>query len=150
MNETADRCSWCGWVGDLIAGERVRPINPQVDLPHLVRHCPECKQAMLDVAWPDKVVRRKAREHTRRFRKPLWVVVYPVVCAWCGSTNTEPYEVNATIANPVSTRFKYDIYRCNYCQRPSAISYLGEIRTHRADQDRQYTALWYLDPPEAE
>jgi hypothetical protein len=148
MTENTTGCLWCAYRGPLLAGETVAVANPQVSLPHDLRRCPECHEAMLDVRWPDRVVRRKAREHSRRFRKSLWVVVYPVLCAWCGSDNTEAYEINATIANPISERFKYDIYRCRACQRPNAASYLGEIHVHRADQDREYTSLWYLDPPE--
>lgn len=142
------QCLWCGYAGALQAGAAVAPVNPQVNLPHDVRTCPECAEIMLDVRWPDRVVRRKARAQARRFRKPLWVVIYPVRCAWCSSADTEPYEINATVANPISERFKYDIYRCSTCARPTAISYMGEIIVHRADQDQQFTALWYLDLPE--
>ncbi len=101
---------------------------------------------MLDVRWPDRVVRRKAREYKRRLRKAQWVVIYPVRCSWCDSERVTAYEINATVANPISERFKYDIYACEDCQRPTAISYMGEIHVHRADQDRKYPALWYLDP----
>ena len=144
--EQAKGCLWCGYAGPLQVGETVRAVNPQVDLPHQVKRCPQCQEVLLDVTWSDKVVRRKGREEPRRFRKSLWVVIYPVVCAWCGSANTDAYEINATIANPLSERFKYDIYRCLDCTRPLAASYIGELRVHRADQDRTYLALWYLDP----
>jgi hypothetical protein len=140
-------CLWCGHHGPLQAGDLVPVVNPQISINHRVQRCPECREAMLDAQWPDRVARYKGREHPRRFRRSLWVIIYPVACAWCQSTNLDAYEINATIANPVSDRFKYDIYRCNICRRPSAVSYLGEVHTHRADQDRTYPSLWYLDPP---
>ncbi|HEY1014985.1 MAG TPA: hypothetical protein VGE07_19915 [Herpetosiphonaceae bacterium] len=143
--EQPKTCLWCGYEGPMQVGEAVRVVNPQIDLPHQIKRCPQCKELMLDVRWPDRTVRRKGREYPRRFRKSLWVVIYPVTCPWCGGANTEAYDINATIANPVSERFKYDIYRCLDCQRPVAISYLGEIRVHRADQDKKYPDLWYLD-----
>lgn len=149
MSEKATGCLWCAYVGPLLVGEPVQVVNPQVSLSHELRRCPECQEMMLDVRWPDRVVRYKTREYTRRFRKSLWVVLYPVRCAWCGSDQTDAYEINATIANPISERFKYDIYRCLACNRPNAASYLGEIHVHRAEQDRRYLALWYLDPAAA-
>jgi hypothetical protein len=147
MTNPTQGCLWCDYPGPLLVGDSVTPVNPQVSLLHEVRRCPECHEAMLDIRWPDHVVRRKAREYKRRFRRPLWVVLYPVPCAWCGSANTDAYEINATVANPISTRFKYDIYRCLECRRPNAVSYLGEIHVHRADQDREFLTLWHLDPP---
>lgn len=147
MSEQQQQCLWCGSSAPLRAGGNVIPVNPQISLPHEIRWCSVCGEAMLDIRWPERVVRRKAREEKRRFRKSLWVVIYPVRCSWCNSSNTEAYEINATIANPMSERLKYDIYRCMDCSRPSAISYLGDIIVHQADQDRRYPSLWYLDPP---
>lgn len=146
MHEKPEGCLWCEYRGPVLAGDIITVVNPQVTLPHELRRCPTCREAMVDIRWPDRIVRRKVRESPRRFRRSLWVVVYPVECAWCGSHNTDAYEVNATVSNPVSTRFKYDIYRCLDCQRPNAISYLGEVYVHRADQDKEFFSLWHLDP----
>ena len=145
-NEKTQSCLWCDYAGPLLVGETVIPVNPQVSLPHEIRRCPQCNEPMFNIRWPDHVARRKAREYKRRFRRSLWVVLYPVKCPWCNSHNTDAYEINATVSNPISTRFKYDIYRCLGCERPSAVSYLGEIHIHRADQDREFHILWHLDP----
>lgn len=148
MSETTEQCLWCGYAGPLEGEQPISVVNPQLDLRHLLRRCPQCSEYLVDVIWPGRTLRRKVQEYRRRFRRSLWVVVYPVACQWCESTNTEPYEINATIANPVSERFRYDIYRCNYCRRPTAISYLGEIHAYRARQDELYSALWYLEVEE--
>ncbi len=145
MLEKPNQCAWCHVEGTMLAGPEVSVVNPQVTLPHELRRCPECHEWMVDVIWHDRVIRHKVREHPRRFRKSQWVVIYPVTCVWCGSTNTEAYEINATIANPISTRFKYDIYRCLYCKQPNAVSYLGEVHVHKTRQDKDYITLWYLE-----
>lgn len=147
MIEQQQQCLWCGSNAPLRAGGSVTPINPQLSMPHDLRFCTTCGEAMLDIRLPDRTIRRKAREQKRRFRKSIWVIIYPIRCSWCNSSNTDAYEINATIANPISERLKYDIYRCEDCGKPSAISYLGEVIVHRADQDQRYLALWYLDPP---
>ena len=139
------QCLWCGYTGSLLAGPTVTPVNPQLSLPHHVRHCPRCQEAMLDVDLPNRTVRRKGQEYKRRFRRSIWVVIYPISCAWCSSTATEAYDINATIANPLSSRLKYDIYRCTACENPTAISYLGEIAVYQARQDFEFPSLWYLE-----
>jgi hypothetical protein len=144
-SDLEEGCLWCGDVGPLEQLEQVQVVNPQLDLPHLLRRCGACGEHQVDVRWPGRTVRRKVQRYERRFRKPLWIVVYPLECRWCESTNVELYEVNATIANPVSMRFRYDIYRCGYCRRPTAISYLGEINAYRVRQDELYAAMWYLE-----
>ena len=144
MNEHRS-CLWCNYSGSLLAGATVTPINPQLTVPHHIRICPRCNQAMLDMDIPGRTIRRKAQEYKRRFRRSLWVVIYPIKCGWCSSTDTEAYDINATIANPLSSRLKYDVYRCNACENPSIISYLGEISVYRGRQDFEFPSLWYIE-----
>jgi len=114
---------------------------------HAVGRCPQCDKTTALAQWGRDVrFTYKVLEYKRLFRRSTWVAVYDVICAWCGSKATEPIEINVTVANPVSERFRYDLYLCQTCNKVTAISYLGEVRTHCAVRDDIYPALWYLDP----
>lgn len=141
-------CAWCGYTAGLERMyDHVHVVNAQVSMEHVVDRCPSCTQYTASATWGRGVqFVYKVLEYKRRFRRSAWVAVYPVACAWCGSSATEPSEINVTVANPVSQRFRYDLYLCNYCKAMTAISYLGEIRSHRAERDVTYHTLWYLDP----
>lgn len=143
-------CAWCGYNAGLQpVSEHVHLVNAQLSMEHRIERCPQCEQPTASAVWGrGNPFVYKALEYKRRFRRSSWVVVYPVVCAWCDSTATEPEEINVTVGNPVSQRFKYDLYHCAYCKQKTAISYLGEVRAHRATQDEQYRAMWYLDEDE--
>ncbi len=144
----AIRCEWCSFADGLaVVGEHVHLTNAQVAMEHVVGRCLECGQTTALAQWGrDLRFSYKAIEYKRMFRRSTWVAVYNVICAWCGSKATEPAEINVTVANPVSERFRYDLYGCQTCNKATAISYLGEVRTHCAERDDVYRALWYLDP----
>jgi Zn finger protein HypA/HybF involved in hydrogenase expression len=142
------QCAWCGYGGGLDpVSEHVHISNAQVTMQHVIGRCPECEKTTAFARWGQNIqFHYKVLEYKRRFRRSTWVAVYNVECAWCKARSTEPSEINITVANPVSERFKYDLYRCELCHNMTAISYLGEIRRHRAVRDEVYRALWYLDP----
>jgi hypothetical protein len=144
----ATQCKWCGYAGALQSvSDHVHISNAQVSMQHAVWRCPECSQTTAVAQWGrDLQFSYKVLEYKRLFRRSTWVAVYDVICAWCGSKATEPAEVNVTVANPVSQRFRYDLYGCRACGKATAISYLGEIHTHCAERDDVYRSLWYLDP----
>jgi hypothetical protein len=140
-------CQWCGFDSMTLVGEHVHLVNAQVSMEHTVTRCDMCGKHSAAAQWGKAVeFSYRAIEYKRRFRASRWVAVYPVECATCGSPHTEPAEINITVANPVSERFRYDLYVCTDCQAPTAISYLGQIRAHRAERDTTYASLWYLDP----
>ncbi|GAC1637156.1 MAG: hypothetical protein NVS4B8_01620 [Herpetosiphon sp.] len=141
-------CAWCGYNAGLErVSDHIHIVNAQVSMEHVVDRCPECERFTASATWGRGLqFTYKVLEYRRRFRRSNWVAVYPVACTWCGSSATEALEINITVANPVSQRFKYDLYGCTYCKKMSAISYLGEVRPHQAVQDRTYSSLWYLDP----
>jgi hypothetical protein len=141
-------CAWCGFKDGLeIIGEHVHISNAQVTMEHAIGRCPACERTTALAHWGrDTRFTYKVLEYKRLFRRSNWVAVYNVVCAWCGSKATDPAEINVTVANPVSERFRYDLYVCQTCSKATAISYLGEVRTHCAVRDDIYRALWYLDP----
>jgi hypothetical protein len=141
-------CEWCGNNNGLaMVGEHVHVINAQVAMEHRVGRCTNCDKTTALAQWGrDLRFTYKVVEYKRLFRRSTWVAVYNVICAWCGSKATDPAEINVTVANPVSERFRYDLYACATCGKATAISYLGEVRTHCAEQDEVYPALWYLDP----
>jgi transposase len=127
--------------------EHVHISNAQVTMQHAVGRCPHCGKTTAFARWGQNVqFHYKVLEYKQRFRRSKWVAVYEVPCAWCNARTTEPSEINITVANPVSERFRYDLYHCELCNNMTAISYLGEIRRHRAMRDDVYRALWYLDP----
>ena len=143
-------CQWCGFAELEPISEHVHLMNAQVSMEHAVWRCNMCGQYTAAAHWGKNVqFAYRALEYKRRFRSSRWVAVYAVQCATCGSPRTEPAEINVTVANPVSERFRYDLYVCNDCQAPTAISYLGQVRAHRAERDTTYRSLWYLDPDQA-
>ena len=141
-------CAWCGYADGLtMRSEHVHISNAQVAMQHGVGLCPECSRMTALARWGrDLRFSYKVLEYKRMLRRSTWVAVYDVICAWCGSKATDPAEINVTVANPVSERFRYDLYACQTCGKETAISYLGEVRTHCAVRDDVYPALWYLDP----
>ena len=140
-------CEWCGFERLELVGEHVHLMNAQVSMAHTIGRCTVCDRFTAAAHWGKGVqFTYRALEYKRRFRSSRWVAVYAVQCATCGSPRTEPVEINVTVANPVSERFRYDLYLCNDCQAATAISYLGQVRAHRAERDTTYAALWYLDP----
>lgn len=141
------RCQWCDFAGLQVVSEHVHLANPQASMEHTVVRCDMCGRFSAAARWGAGVhFAYRALEYKRRFRSSRWVAVYAVQCAACGSPRTEPAEINVTVANPVSERFRYDLYVCSDCQAPTAISYLGQVRAHRAERDPTYASLWYLDP----
>jgi uncharacterized protein with PIN domain len=145
---TSLHCKWCGHPGPLVSvSDHVHISNAQVAMQHMVWRCPECKQKTATAQWGrDLRFVYKVVEYKRFLRRSTWIAIYDVICAWCGSKATDPAEINVTVANPVSERFRYDLYSCATCEKATAISYLGELRTHCAVRDEVYRALWYLDP----
>jgi hypothetical protein len=143
-------CKWCDFEGELdLVSEHVHISNAQVTMEHVVNRCPRCGEATASAQWGRNVqFVYKVMEYKRWLRRSTWVAIYDVTCAWCDAETTEPAEINITAANPVSQRFRYDLYHCERCNKPTAISYLGEIRRHRAVRDDIYSSLWYLDPDE--
>ena len=141
------RCEWCGAEQLEMVSEHVHLMNAQVSMAHAIGHCTVCDRFTAIAQWGKGVeFAYRALEYKRRFRSSRWVAMYAVQCATCGSPRTEPAEINVTVANPVSERFRYDLYVCNECQAATAISYLGQVRAHRAERDTTYRSLWYLDP----
>jgi hypothetical protein len=140
-------CQWCNCNALELLAEHIHLMNPQVSMAHSIGCCTSCGKFTAVAVWgTDVQFAYRALEYKRRFRGSRWVAIYPVQCATCGSPVTEPAEINVTVANPVSERFRYDLYVCRDCQAATAISYLGQVRSHRAERDRTYRSLWYLDP----
>lgn len=143
-------CAWCGFERLTAIGEHVHIPNAPVSMEHTIDRCDMCGKYTAAARWGSAVhFAYRVLEYKRRFRSSRWVAVYAVVCATCGSPRTEPVEINVTVANPVSERFRYDLYVCDDCQAPTAISYLGQVRAHRAERDPVYASLWYLDPDQS-
>lgn len=142
------RCAWCEYADGLEpVGEHVHISNAQVTMQHVVGRCPDCEKTTAFARWGQSIqFRYKVLEYKRRFFRSTWVAIYDIPCVWCKARTTEPREINITVANPVSERFKYDLYQCELCNNMTAISYLGEIHRHRAVRDEVYRALWHLDP----
>jgi hypothetical protein len=140
-------CQWCNSNQLELLTEHVHLTNAQVSVEHSIGRCAACEKFTAFALWGKEArFAYRALEYKRRFRASNWVAVYPVQCATCGSPRTEPAEINVTVANPVSQRFRYDLYVCNDCHAATALSYLGQLSTHRAERDTTYRSLWYLDP----
>jgi hypothetical protein len=140
-------CQWCNSDQLEVLAEHVHLMNAQVSMEHTIGCCAACGKYTAVALWgKDARFAYRTLEYKRRFRSSNWVAVYPVQCATCGSPRTEPAEINVTVANPVSQRFRYDLYVCADCQAATAISYLGQVSAHRAERDSTYRSLWYLDP----
>ncbi|HNP88126.1 MAG TPA: hypothetical protein PKK78_18455 [Kouleothrix sp.] len=145
--ESLQACCWCGAEdsSDLIDFD-VQVANAQVDFDHAIYRCSVCTKLSATAQWGSQKFAYKALEYPRTLRKPIYVLVYDIACAWCGRSDAiEPADVNATIGNPASARHRYDIYACNACQRYTAVSYLGQVFTYPATQDTRYPSMYYLE-----
>ena len=144
-------CQWCHNDQLELLAEHIHLMNAQVSMEHTIKVCKACGKYTAVATWGREAqFAYRAIEYKRRFRSSNWVAVYPVQCASCGSPRTEPAEINVTVANPVSQRFRYDLYVCDVCHAATALSYLGQLSTHRAKRDNIYRSLWYLDPEDDE
>jgi len=120
-------------------------MNAQVEVNHTLYTCATCRGLSLVAWWANQPFAYRAVERRRLLRPSVCIAIYAVACAWCGRADQmEPQEINATLANPISTRHRYDIYGCYACQRYTAVSYSGEVCTYPATQDTQYQTLYYL------
>jgi hypothetical protein len=140
-------CQWCGQHNDLaLVDYAIKVANPQVEFDHNIHRCGACAKLTAEARWGKQHFLYKALEYPRAFRAPLYVLVYPIACAWCTRADmVEPEEINATIANPASQRHHYDIYACHACDRYTAVSYLGQVFAYPATQDDRYHSLYYLE-----
>jgi hypothetical protein len=140
-------CHWCGEENELeLADYDVDVANRQVDFEHKIYRCAACGKLTAEARWGNQRFGYRALEYARAFRRPTYVLVYEVGCAWCGRSDMiEPAEINATIGNPASQRHHYDIYACHACDRYTAISYLGQIFAYPATQDDRYPSMFYLE-----
>lgn len=138
-------CQWCGSNEVTPTKNGVKVDNAQIEIPHVPYTCGECQKLTLVAAWSNRSYSYRGVIQPRFLLPNLYVVLYEVACAWCGSdSNIEPLEINATINNPASNRHRYDIYACFACDHYTAVSYLGEIYTYRAKQDNVYRSLYHL------
>ena len=140
-------CQWCGRENDLtLVDYDIKVANPQVEFDHNIHRCGACAKLTAEARWGKQHFLYKALEYPRTFRAPLYVLVYPIGCAWCSRADlVEPEEINATVANPASQRHRYDIYACHACDHYTAVSYLGQVFTYPATQDDRYPSLYYLE-----
>lgn len=143
----APGCSWCGAEDALeLADFDVKVANAQVDFDHTIYRCTLCTKLTAMASWGSQLFIYKALEYSRAFRAPIYVLVYPVACAWCGRADLiEPEDINATVGNPASARHHYDIYACNACEHFTAVSYLGQVFSYPATQDARYPSMYYLE-----
>jgi hypothetical protein len=140
-------CHWCGTEGELeLADFDVNVANPQVEFAHKIYRCGFCGKLTAEARWGNQQFAYRALEYPRAFRRPAYVLVYEVGCAWCGRSDMiEPAEINATVGNPASARHHYDIYACHACDRYTAVSYLGQVFAYPATQDDRYPSMFYLE-----
>jgi hypothetical protein len=140
-------CQWCGLDNDLVLVDYdIKVANPQVEFDHTIHRCAACAKLTAEARWGKQHFLYKALEYPRTFRAPLYVLVYPIACGWCGRADmVEPEEINATVANPASQRHRYDIYACHACDRYTAVSYLGQVFAYPSTQDDRYPSLYYLE-----
>lgn len=151
MNESEQACQWCRAIGVLgLIDHDIRVANAQVEFSHALWRCERCAKLTATAQWGSQRFIYRVLEYPRTFRKPLFVLVYDIVCAWCSrSDSMEPEEINATIGNPASHRHHYDIYACHVCERYTAVSYLGQVFTYPAIQDERYPSMYYLEVGES-
>lgn len=140
-------CQWCSMEDDLhLVDLDIKVANPQVEFEHRIHRCGVCGKLTAEARWGKQLFQYKALEYPRAFRAPIYVLVYPVACGWCGRADMiEPEEINATVGNPASQRHQYDIYACHACDRYTAVSYLGQVYTYPATQDDRYPSMYYLE-----
>jgi hypothetical protein len=147
MTERELACSWCGTSDALdLADFEVKVANPQVDFEHTIYRCTHCEKLTAEARWGGQQFVYRAIAYPRSFRGPIYVLVYDVVCGWCGRADMlEPEEINATVGNPASQRHHYDIYACHACDHYTAVSYLGQVYAYPATQDERYRSMYYLE-----
>lgn len=146
MNGQEYICQWCNSTDTTIRKAQVAVLNAQIDAPHTLLVCNQCGNLSLSVWWGSRLSLYRAIEKRRFLRPSLCIIVYPVICAWCGQSNQmQPEEINATIANPTSRRHRYDIYGCYACDNYTAFSPMDTIKTYRARPDPTYQSLYYLE-----
>jgi hypothetical protein len=147
MAEHSLACHWCGMYDQLeLADIKVSIANPQFDFDHTIYRCGACGKLTAEARWGSQQYVYRAIEYSRRFRASIYVLVYDVVCGWCGRGDMlEPEEINATVGNPASARHHYDIYACHACDRYTAVSYLGQVFAYPATQDERYPSMYYLE-----
>ena len=140
-------CQWCSMDSDLeLVDFDIKVANSQVDFDHKIYRCGRCAQLTAEARWGGQRFAYRALEYPRTFRRPIYVLVYDVVCGWCGRADMlEPSEINATVANAASFRHHYDIYACHACDRYTAVSYLGQISAYPATPDPRYPSMYYLE-----
>jgi hypothetical protein len=145
-------CCWCGIANDLeLADFDAKVANPQVDFAHQIYRCNSCKKLTAEARWGNQQFVYKALAYPRAFRSPIYVLVYEIVCSWCGRGDLiEPEDINATVGNPASARHHYDIYACHACDHFTAVSYLGQVFAYPAIQDERYPSMYYLEVGEEE
>src|SRR5262245_33884190 len=99
MTEQEMACQWCGENDELeLADFDVNVANPQVDFDHTIYRCTRCGKLTAEARWGSQHYIYRALEYPRTFRAPIYVLVYDVVCGWCGRGDMiEPEEVNATV-----------------------------------------------------
>lgn len=152
MSDPEQICQWCGMDAGLEAVDYdVNVANPQVEFDHAIARCGRCGKLSAAARWGAQRFVYRAIAYPRRFRKPIYVLVYDIACGWCGRMDMiEPEEINATIGNPASYRHRYDIYACHACDHYTAVSYLGQVFSYPATQDQRYPSLYYLEIGEDE
>ena len=145
--ESELRCQWCSMDAELeLVNLDVKVANPQVEFEHNIYRCTACVKLTAEARWGKQLFQYRALEYPRSFRAPVYVLVYPIACGWCGRSDMiEPEEINATVGNPASQRHHYDIYACHACDRYTAISYLGQVFAYPATQDDRYPSMYYLE-----
>ena len=140
-------CQWCGTVDQLeLIDFDIKVANPQVEFDHNIHRCGFCSKLTAEARWGKQLFQYRALAYPRSFRTPLYVLIYPIACGWCGRADMiEPEEINATVGNPASQRHRYDIYACHACDRYTAVSYLGQVFAYPATQDDRYRSMYYLE-----
>jgi hypothetical protein len=113
--------------------------------PHTLYLCQDCQQYTLATYWGNQSLSYRAVAQRRFMRSPIYLIIYAISCAWCHHNDQiEPAEINATIANPLSRRHRYDIYACYACHQYTAVAYVGEVHTYQAKRDQSYGTLYHL------
>jgi len=138
-------CTWCGSCDIGVRKDGVSVVNAHIDVAYTLLLCQTCGKYTLAGSWGGRDYAYRAVVYPRVLRAPLYVAIYPIACAWCGSREqVEPEEINATIANPASRRHRYDIYGCYACHRYTAVCYGSDLATHPATPDEIYHTLYYI------
>jgi hypothetical protein len=147
MEERNLACHWCGIDDQLeLADMEVAVANRQLDFDHTIFRCGRCEKLTAEARWGNQQYVYRVIAYPRRFRDPVYVLVYDIACGWCQRSDMiEPEEINATIGNPASARHHYDIYACHACDRYTAVSYLGQVFAYPATQDQRYPSMYYLE-----